>query len=64
MLIVWGKNDEIFPPAGAEPYLRDLPAAETHMIDAGHFALETHGLEMAGLIRNFLGRHLPVVSDR
>ncbi len=44
-LIVWGKNDEIFPPPGAWPYKRDLPNAEIHMIDTGHFALETHGVE-------------------
>jgi pimeloyl-ACP methyl ester carboxylesterase len=41
MLIVWGKNDQIFPPAGAEPYKRDLKTLEFHLIDAGHFALET-----------------------
>lgn len=57
-LIVWGKNDQIFPAAGATPYLRDLPKAELHLLDAGHFALETNGAEMAGLIRDFLGRKL------
>ncbi len=59
MLIVWGQNDEIFVAAGAEPYRRDLPGAEIHMLDTGHFALETHGPEIAGLIRDFLGRVLP-----
>lgn len=59
MLIVWGKNDEIFPPAGAWPYKRDLPKVEIHMLDTGHFALETHGAEMAQLIRDFLGRVIP-----
>src|ERR1700733_14706627 len=39
-LIVWGKNDNVFPASGAEPYLRDLPKAELHLIDSGHFALE------------------------
>ena len=39
-LIVWGKNDKIFPPAGAEPYKRDLKTLEFHLLDAGHFALE------------------------
>ncbi len=58
VLIAWGKNDQIFPPAGAEPYRRDLKALECHLLDAGHFALETHGDEIAGLIRDFLGRHL------
>ena len=61
-LIVWGKNDEIFPPAGAWPYKRDLPDAEIHMLDTGHFVLETHGIEVAGLMRDFLGRALPTRS--
>lgn len=56
MLIVWGKNDEIFIAAGAEPYKRDIPNVEIHMFDTGHFALETNGAEIAELIRDFLGR--------
>jgi pimeloyl-ACP methyl ester carboxylesterase len=56
MLIVWGKNDEIFIAPGAAPYKRDLPQAEIHMFDTGHFALETHGPEIAALISQFLGR--------
>jgi pimeloyl-ACP methyl ester carboxylesterase len=59
MLIVWGKNDEIFPPAGAWPYKRDLPDVEIHMFDAGHFVLETNGPEIAALMRDFLGRTVP-----
>ncbi|MBV8078168.1 MAG: alpha/beta hydrolase [Planctomycetaceae bacterium] len=55
MLIVWGKNDQIFPVAGAEPYKRDLKTLEYHLLDAGHFALETNGAEIAGLMREFLG---------
>ena len=55
-LVIWGKNDEIFVADGAAPYRRDLPDVEIHLLDAGHFALETHGLEMARLIRDFLGR--------
>ena len=58
-LIVWGKNDEIFPPAGAWPYKRDLPNVEIHMIDTGHFALETNGAEIAAYIREFLSRVVP-----
>lgn len=58
-LIVWGKNDEIFPPAGAWPYKRDLPNVEIHMIDTGHFALETNGPEIAAYIRDFLSRVVP-----
>jgi len=55
-LVVWGKNDEIFPAAGAAPYKRDLEDLEYHLIDTGHFALETHGQEIADLMRNFLYR--------
>jgi pimeloyl-ACP methyl ester carboxylesterase len=58
VLIVWGKNDRIFPAAGAEPYRRDLKNIDFHLIDAGHFALETNGAEIAGLMRDFLGKHL------
>ena len=53
-LIVWGKNDKIFPAEGASPYLRDLPNAELHLIDTGHFALEDKLDEIGPLIRNFL----------
>ncbi|MFF0087003.1 alpha/beta fold hydrolase [Streptomyces canus] len=55
-LITWGKNDEIFGADGARAYERDLPDAEIHLLDAGHFALESHGPEIAALIRDFLGR--------
>lgn len=55
-LIVWGKHDEIFPVAGAEPYKRDLKNLEYHLLDTGHFALETHGREIADLMRDFLNR--------
>lgn len=58
-LVVWGKNDLIFVAAGAAPYQRDLPNAELHLLDAGHFALEIHGAEIAALMRDFLGRNLP-----
>lgn len=53
-LIVWGKNDEIFPVAGAYPYKRDLKNVEFHLFDTGHFALEEDGAEIAMLIRKFL----------
>jgi pimeloyl-ACP methyl ester carboxylesterase len=53
-LIVWGKNDFIFPPEGAAPYERDLQDVETHLLDTGHFALETHGEEIAAGIEGFL----------
>lgn len=55
-IIVWGKNDKIFPAEGATPYLRDLPEAEYHILDTGHFVLEDK-LDVAGpLIRDFLDR--------
>ncbi|OBJ87426.1 alpha/beta hydrolase [Mycobacterium gordonae] len=57
-LVAWGRNDEIFGPAGAEAFRRDLPEAEIHLLNAGHFALETHGQEIAELIRDFLRRHV------
>ncbi len=57
-LVVWGKNDAIFVAAGAAPYKRDIPNTEVHLLDTGHFALETHGHEIAKLIREFLGRTL------
>jgi pimeloyl-ACP methyl ester carboxylesterase len=60
-LIVWGKNDAIFPAAGATPYLRDLPKAELHLLDTGHFALEEDGDVIAGLIRTFLAKHVSSV---
>lgn len=55
-LIVWGKNDQIFPAAGATPYQRDLKNIEVHLLDAGHFALEDHNYVIAGHIRDFMGR--------
>jgi pimeloyl-ACP methyl ester carboxylesterase len=57
-LIVWGKNDVIFPAEGARPYLRDLPAAELHLLDTGHFALEDKVNEIARLMLDFLGRRV------
>lgn len=55
-LVVWGKNDKIFPAEGAAPYKRDLPDAEMHLLDTGHFALEDKLDEIAPLIRDFLDR--------
>ncbi|MDB5218879.1 MAG: hypothetical protein JWO86_6806 [Myxococcaceae bacterium] len=57
-LIVWGKNDKIFPVDGAHPYKRDLPNAELHLLDTGHFALEDKADEMVPLIRSFLDRNI------
>jgi pimeloyl-ACP methyl ester carboxylesterase len=58
-LIVWGRHDPFFTEAGARAYLRDLPRAELHLLDAGHFALETRGERIASLMRDFLARILP-----
>lgn len=57
-LIVWGKNDKIFPAAGAEPYKRDLKNLEFNLLDTGHFALEEDGDKIAGLMRNFLRKNV------
>jgi pimeloyl-ACP methyl ester carboxylesterase len=55
-LIVWGKNDAIFPAAGAYPYRRDLKDVEFQLLDTGHFALEEDGATIARLIRDFLAK--------
>jgi pimeloyl-ACP methyl ester carboxylesterase len=55
-IIVWGKNDTIFPEEGAHPYLRDLPDAALHVLDTGHFALEDKLDEIAPLLLSFLDR--------
>ena len=55
-LAAWGKHDAHFLPAGAQAYRRDLPKAEIHLLDAGHFALETHASEVGALMRDFLQR--------
>jgi pimeloyl-ACP methyl ester carboxylesterase len=56
-LIVWGKNDYIFPADGAYPYKRDLKNLEFHLLDTGHFALEEKGDEIANYILNFLRKN-------
>ncbi|WP_028926222.1 alpha/beta fold hydrolase [Pseudonocardia acaciae] len=60
LLAVWGANDEIFAAAGATAFARDLPDAEVHLIDGGHFLLESHLDTVAGYLRGFLGRVLEV----
>ena len=55
LLAVWGKNDPSFIPAGAEAFRRDVPSAEVHLVDSGHFALESCCEEIAGLILEFFG---------
>jgi len=63
LLAVWGKYDSFFLPAGAEAFKRDNPDAEIHLLEAGHFALESHGPEIAALIRDFLARKLPGIRS-
>jgi pimeloyl-ACP methyl ester carboxylesterase len=58
LLAVWGKNDPFFLPPGAQAFRRDNPDAEVHLLDAGHFALESHAPEIAAIIRDFLARKL------
>ena len=57
-LIVWGKNDYIFPAEGAHPYKRDLKNLDFNLLDTGHFALEEDGDVIAGHIRRFLDKQL------
>jgi pimeloyl-ACP methyl ester carboxylesterase len=57
MLIVWGKNDLIFPPTGAEPYKRDIKDLDFHLLDTGHFALEDSSKEIGSLMLKFLDKH-------
>jgi pimeloyl-ACP methyl ester carboxylesterase len=53
-LAAWGKNDPFFLPAGAQAFRRDIPDAAVRFFDTGHFALETHAVEIASAIRGFL----------
>ena len=54
LLAIWGKNDPFFVPAGAEAFRKDLPKAQVQFLDTGHFATETHVLEIAAAMREFL----------
>jgi pimeloyl-ACP methyl ester carboxylesterase len=56
VLAVWGNGDPFFSPAGAHAFRKDVPDAEIHLFDTGHFALETDGPEIAALMRDFLSR--------
>jgi pimeloyl-ACP methyl ester carboxylesterase len=59
LLAVWGRNDPIFSPDGARAFADDAPGAEIHLLDGGHFLLESHLEAAAGYIRGFLGSTLP-----
>jgi len=58
LLAIWGKNDPFFTPAGAEAYRKDLPNAKIQFLDTGHFALETHVVEIAAEMKEFLANSL------
>ncbi|MCL7490371.1 alpha/beta hydrolase [Streptomyces sp. MCA2] len=58
LLAVWGANDEIFGPDGAKAFAQDLPEAEIHLLESGHFALESHLEAITEHIRGFLARVL------
>ena len=58
VLAVWGANDPIFGPDGARAFARDVKDTEVHLLDGGHFLLESRGEEVAKLIREFLGKRL------
>ena len=57
LLAIWGKNDPFFIPPGAEAYRRDLPNARVQFLDTGHFATETHVVEIAAAMREFLAEN-------
>jgi len=59
LLAVWGRGDEIFGPDGAQAFAEDLPDAEIHLLDGGHFLLESALDEVTGLIRSFLAKVHP-----
>jgi pimeloyl-ACP methyl ester carboxylesterase len=54
LLAIWGKNDPFFIPAGAEAFRKDIPSAKVQFLDTGHFATETHSVEIAFAIKDFL----------
>ena len=56
LLAIWGKNDPFFLPAGAEAFKRNNPNAGVRFLDTGHFAIETHGAEIAAAMQAFLPR--------
>ena len=53
LLAIWGKNDPFFIPAGAEAFRKDLPNAQVQLLDTGHFAIETHVVEIVAAMKEF-----------
>ena len=69
LLAIWGKNDPFFIPPGAEAFKKDLPNAKVQFLDTGHFATETHVVEIAAAMKEFLettsaGRRADKVAPR
>ena len=62
-LIVWGKNDYIFPESGAHPYKRDLKDIEIYILDTGHFALEEDCEVIAEKISEFFSSRLKIQAE-
>lgn len=54
VLAVWGRHDPFFLPAGADAFTRDIPAAQIRFLETGHFALETHAVEIGSVMKSFL----------
>ena len=55
LLVIWGKYESSFDPSEPESYRRDVPKAEVHIVDGGHFALDTAADEIAALVQGFVG---------
>ncbi|WP_200935643.1 alpha/beta hydrolase [Rhodanobacter sp. Soil772] len=64
LLLPWGRNDAFFPEAGARAYLADVPGAELHLLDGGHFILDEYLDTVADLIRDFITRHATTAKAR
>jgi pimeloyl-ACP methyl ester carboxylesterase len=56
LLVIWGKHELSFDSSEPEAYRRDVPKAEVHIVDGGHFALDTAADEIAQLVRGFMSR--------
>jgi pimeloyl-ACP methyl ester carboxylesterase len=54
LLVIWGKHDPSFEIGEPERYRKDVPNAEVHILDAGHFALDTNADEAAALVQGFM----------
>ena len=63
LAVIWGRYDPSFLVAEAEAYRRDVPSAEVHILDAGHFALDEKADEIATIVRDFLGRVTDIESN-